>query len=205
MLDNRLQKKGLPHPLLQKPFVVSVSNFFIVSVETTDTICPIRKTSSLWYRLLPTDSKNLFLEIKKNPQPRSEPTRPRSRRWARKRPPFAMQRGGRQWSPLSGRSHHCRGRWPPSSREEAVVDIPWGRPCAPHRREREPAACPAVLNLGEDAHEASRRGRCSRTLGSEWLVTPLPVRARRRRAALCRAPRRLSRRCASLALSLVQA
>jgi hypothetical protein len=66
MLDNRLQKKGLPHPLLQKPFVVSVSNFFIVSVETTDTICPIRKTSSLWYRLLPTDRKNLFLEIKKS-------------------------------------------------------------------------------------------------------------------------------------------
>jgi hypothetical protein len=35
------------HTLLQKPFVVTVSNTFIVSVEITDTICPMRKTASL--------------------------------------------------------------------------------------------------------------------------------------------------------------
>jgi hypothetical protein len=93
-----------------------------------------------------------------------------------------MQRGGRRWSPLSGRSHCYRGRWPSSSREEAVINVPWGRHCAPHRRD-----------LGEDAHEASRRGRRSRTLGFGWPMTPPPVRARRRR------------RRASLALSSVRA
>jgi hypothetical protein len=43
-------------------------------------------------------------------------------------------------------------------REEAVVNIPWGCPCAPHCREREPAARPTVLDLGEDAREVSRCG-----------------------------------------------
>jgi hypothetical protein len=98
-----------------------------------------------------------------------------------------MQRGGRQWSPLSGRSHRCRGRWPPSSREErrklssrevAIVDGPWGHPYAPHRRERELVVRPTVLDLGEDAREASRCGRRSRTLGSGWAVAPLPCLAR---------------------------
>jgi hypothetical protein len=88
---------------------------------------------------------------------------------------------------LSGRSHRCRGRWPPSSREErrklssreeAIVDVPWGHPYAPHRRERELVVRPAVLDLGEDAREASRRGRRSRTLGSGWPVVPLSCLAR---------------------------
>jgi hypothetical protein len=67
-------------------------------------------------------------------------------------------------------------------REEAVINVPWGRHCAPHRRD-----------LGEDAREASRRGRRSRTLRFGWPTTPPPVRARRRR------------RRASLALSSVRA
>jgi hypothetical protein len=102
-------------------------------------------------------------------------------------PSLAMQRGGRQWSPLSGRSHRCRGRWPPSSREErrklssreeAIVDVPWGHPYAPHCRERELVVRPTVLDLGEDAREASRHGRRSRTLGSGWPVAPLSCLAR---------------------------
>jgi hypothetical protein len=106
---------------------------------------------------------------------------------------------------LSGRSHHCRGRWPPSSREErrklssreeAVVNIPLGHPCAPHHREHEPAARLAVLDLGEDAREASRHGRSSRTLGSRWPTAPPLARARRCRAM----PRSICRHRASLAL-----
>jgi hypothetical protein len=34
-----------------------------------------------------------------------------------------MQRGGRQWSLLSGRSHRCRGRWPPSSTSRRGIPV----------------------------------------------------------------------------------
>jgi hypothetical protein len=77
--------------------------------------------------------------------------------------------------------------------EEDVIDVPRGRPCAPHRREREPTVRPTVLNLGEDAREASRRGWRSRTLGSGWPAVPPPCLAHT--AALCRSAPRSSHRC----------
>jgi hypothetical protein len=53
-------------PLLQKAFVVSVGNTFIVSVRGTNTICTIQKINHLLYRLERTDTKNQFLKIKKH-------------------------------------------------------------------------------------------------------------------------------------------
>jgi hypothetical protein len=86
--------------------------------------------------------------------------------------------------------------------EEAVIDIPRGRPSAPHHRERELAARFAVFDLGEDAWEASGHGRRSRTLGSGWLVAPPPCLAHFAAGMSMTPPRRAllePRHCASLA------
>jgi hypothetical protein len=48
-----------------------------VSATVADTIRRIQKISCFWYRLLPTDTPNVFSKIKKT-QPGSEPARPRS-------------------------------------------------------------------------------------------------------------------------------
>jgi hypothetical protein len=81
--------------------------------------------------------------------------------------------------------------------EEDVIDVPRGRPCAPHRREREPTVRPTVLNLGEDAREASRRGWRSRTLGFGWPAVPPPCLAHTAAGTSmtppCHAPPRLAR------------
>jgi hypothetical protein len=71
-----LNREG--HPLLQKAFVVSVGNTFMVSVRGTDTICTIQKINHLLYRLERTDMKNQFSKIKKTsfcrrPDPHRDP------------------------------------------------------------------------------------------------------------------------------------
>jgi hypothetical protein len=51
--------------LLQNTFVVSAGRTFFVSATVADTIHTIRKIVVYWYRLLPTDTQNQFLKIKK--------------------------------------------------------------------------------------------------------------------------------------------
>jgi hypothetical protein len=52
--------------LLQNTFVVSAGRTFFVSATVADTIHTIRKIVVYWYRLLPTDTQNQFLKIKKD-------------------------------------------------------------------------------------------------------------------------------------------
>jgi hypothetical protein len=49
--------------LLQKPFIISASNLFIVSVAPSDTICITQKINSLWCQLTWTDTKNYMYDI----------------------------------------------------------------------------------------------------------------------------------------------
>jgi hypothetical protein len=46
--------------LLQKPFFVSAINRFWVSATVANTIHMIQKICCFWYRLLPTDTPNVF-------------------------------------------------------------------------------------------------------------------------------------------------
>jgi hypothetical protein len=44
--------------LVEKLFVVSVANIFVVSVGITDTLCMILEISRLWCQLVYTNTKN---------------------------------------------------------------------------------------------------------------------------------------------------
>jgi hypothetical protein len=55
--------------LLQKSFVVSVSNLFSISASLADTIYTILKIAYFLYRMLPTDTKNRFFFKKETTKP----------------------------------------------------------------------------------------------------------------------------------------
>jgi hypothetical protein len=60
--------------LLQKPFIVSVGNLFLLSAGLADTIFMIPKIAHFLNRLFPTDTKNQF--SKKNSEPDLGPSDP---------------------------------------------------------------------------------------------------------------------------------
>jgi hypothetical protein len=92
--------------LLQKAFVVSVSNTCMVSVRGTDTICTIQKINHLLYRLEQTNMKNQFSKIKRNivlPPPRSASRIRRRDEAAAPRSGGGRRRRSASWSPRWGR------------------------------------------------------------------------------------------------------
>jgi hypothetical protein len=91
--------------LLQKAFVVSVGNTFMISVRGTDTICTIQKINHLLYRLERTDTKNQFLKIKNIilPPPRSASRIRRREEAAAPRSSGGRRRCSASWSPRWGR------------------------------------------------------------------------------------------------------
>jgi hypothetical protein len=98
--------------LLQKAFVVSVGNTFMVLVRGTDTICTIQKINYLLYRLERTDMKNQFSKIKKisfcrRPDPRQGSGR------GRRRPRQDPAEGGGGARPRGRRGGEGGHRWAP--------------------------------------------------------------------------------------------
>jgi hypothetical protein len=98
--------------LLQKAFVVSVGNTFMVLVRGTDTICTIQKINYLLYRLERTDTKNQFSKIKKtsfcrHPDPR------RGSGGGRRRPRPDPAEGGGGTQPRGHRGGEGGRRWAP--------------------------------------------------------------------------------------------
>jgi hypothetical protein len=82
--------------LLQKSFVVSVSNLFSISASLADTIYTILKIAYFLYQMLPTDTKNRFF-LKRNNQARPRPVGPNpshadtpARRRAERRPSLRL-------------------------------------------------------------------------------------------------------------------
>jgi hypothetical protein len=111
----------------------------------------------LWYRLLPTNNKNLFLKIKKSTTQirarqgqiqalsEEEATIGHAKRWQ------VVVAVERKKSSLSRKvATVVEG-----GEEEAVVNIPRGRPYAPHRHEHKPAAHLTVVGISTNWRRAS--------------------------------------------------
>jgi hypothetical protein len=93
--DEKLHAHGEP-TLLQKAFVVSVGNTFMISVRGTDTICTIQKINHLLYRLERTDTKNHFSKRKTSFYRRPDPRRGSGGGRRRPCPDLAEGGGGAQ-------------------------------------------------------------------------------------------------------------